>query len=81
MENQLIQLYLLVCQIYDNQTVLKSQRLSNFKPRFTDQELVTIYLFGHLKGLFQKKAIYRFIENYWATWFPRCRVIKPFASD
>lgn len=70
MENQLIQLYLLVCQIYDNQSSLKSQRLSNFKPRFTDQELVTIYLFGHLNELFSKKAIYRFVRNYWAAWFP-----------
>ena len=70
MENQLIQLYLLVCQIYDNQSSLKYQRLSNFKPRFSDQELITIYLFGHLNGLYQKKAIYRFTRNYWAQWFP-----------
>jgi hypothetical protein len=71
MKNQLIQLYLLVCQIYDNQSSLKYQRTSNFKPRFTDQELVTVYLFGHLNGLFQKKAIYRFTCNYWADWFPQ----------
>ncbi|MCA1640338.1 MAG: IS982 family transposase [Acidobacteria bacterium] len=70
MKNQLIQIYLLVCHIYDNQSSLKSQRLSNFKPRFTDQELVTIYLFGHLNGLFSKKAIYCFTCNYWADWFP-----------
>jgi Transposase DDE domain len=70
MKNQLIQLYLLVCQIYDSQSCLKSQRLSNFKPRFTDQELITIYLFGHLNGLCQKKAIYRFTQNYWSDWFP-----------
>lgn len=70
MENQLIQLYLLVCQIYDSQSCLKYQRASNFKPRFTDQELITVYLFGHLNGLYQKKAIYRFAENYWAQWFP-----------
>jgi hypothetical protein len=70
MENQLIQLYLLVCQIYDNQSSLKYQRLSNFKPVFTDQELITIYLFGHLNGLYQKKAIYHFTRNYWAQWFP-----------
>jgi len=49
---------------------LKSQRLSNFKPRFSDQELITVYLFGHLNGLYQKKAIYRFTRNYWADWFP-----------
>ncbi len=60
----------LVCQIYDNQSFLKSQRAGNFKPRFTDQELVTVYLFGHLNGLFQKKAIYHFTHNYWADWFP-----------
>ncbi len=71
MENQLIQLYLLVCQLYDNQTHLKYQRLSNFKPVFTDQELITVYLFGHLNGLYQKKAIYCFTRNYWADWFPR----------
>jgi hypothetical protein len=70
MENQLIQLYLLVCQIYDSQSCLKSQRASNFKPRFTDQELITVYLFGHFQGLYQKKAIYRFVQNYWAAWFP-----------
>ncbi len=70
MENQLIQLYLLVCQIYDNQSSLKAQRLSNFKPRFSDQELITVYLFGHLNGHYQKKAIYCFTRNYWAAWFP-----------
>jgi len=70
MKNQLIQIYLLVCHIYDNQSSLKSQRLSNFKPVFTDQELVTVYLFGHLNGLFSKKAIYRFTRNYWTEWFP-----------
>lgn len=70
MENQLIQLYLLVCQIYDSQSCLKYQRFSNFKPRFSDQELITVYLFGHLNGLYQKKAIYCFTRNYWAAWFP-----------
>lgn len=70
MENQLIQLYLLVCQIYDSQSCLKYQRASNFKPRFTDRELITVYLFGHLNGLYQQKAIYRFTRNYWMAWFP-----------
>ncbi len=70
METKLIELYCLICRIYDSQSSLKSQRLSNFKPRFSDQELITVYLFGHLNGLYQKKAIYHFTRNYWATWFP-----------
>ncbi|HLM62199.1 MAG TPA: hypothetical protein VK308_15450 [Pyrinomonadaceae bacterium] len=52
MKNQVIQIYLLVCQIYDNQSSLKYQRRSNFKPVFTDQEIITIYLFGQLNGKF-----------------------------
>jgi hypothetical protein len=80
MENQLIQLYLLVCQIYDNQSSLKYQRLSNFKTRFTDQELVTVYLFGHLNGLYQKKAIYRLTRNYWAAWFPALPSYQAFSN-
>jgi len=70
-ETKLIELYCLICRLYNSQSSLKYQRLSNFKPLFTDQELITIYLFGHLNGLYQKKAIYRFIENYWADWFPQ----------
>ena len=70
MENQLIQIYLLVCDIYDNRSLTCFQRLSNFKPRFSDQEVVAIYLFGHLHGFWQKKQIYQFIKHYWSDWFP-----------
>ncbi len=71
MENQLIQLYLLVCQTYDTCSKSCFQRLSNnHQPTFTDQELMTIFFFGHHNGLFQKKAIYQFTVNYWKQWFP-----------
>ena len=80
MKNQLIQLYLLVCHIYDNRSDQCFQRSSNFKPVFTDQELVTIYLFGHFNGLFKKKAIYSLIDNYWRTWFPRLPSYQAFVA-
>ncbi len=71
MENQLIELYLFVCRIYDTRSATCFQRASNnFKPAFTDQELVCIWFFGHLNEKFQKKQIYNFILNYWADWFP-----------
>jgi len=71
MENQLIQLYLFVCQIYDTRSTTCFQRASNnSKPDFTDQELVCIWFFGHLNEKFQKKQIYNFILDYWADWFP-----------
>lgn len=80
MENQLICLYLLVCQTYDTHSAACFQRASNnSQPRFTDQELVTIYLFGHLNGLYHKRAIHRFITNYWAEWFPHLPAYQTFS--
>jgi hypothetical protein len=71
MENQLIQLYLFICQIYDTRSATCFQRASNnSKPDFTDQEIVCIWFFGHLNGKFQKKQIHDFIRHYWAEWFP-----------
>ena len=80
MENQLIQLYLFVCQIYDTRSVTCFQRASNnSKPDFTDQELVCIWFFGHLNEKFQKKQIYDFIRHYWADWFPQLPSYQTFS--
>jgi hypothetical protein len=47
------------------------QRLSNnFRPKFTDEECMTVYLFGIAEGKFEFKAIYEFIKDYWSDWFP-----------
>lgn len=71
MKNQVIQIYLLVCQIYHNQSSLKFQRDSNFKPDFTDEEIITVYLFGQLNEKFNHRQIHSFIQEYWLEWFPR----------
>jgi hypothetical protein len=69
-EQQLIELYLQVCDFYDDQPDLKYQRLSNFKLRCTDQELLTMYLFGHLQGHHQQRRIYEYVRQHWQQWFP-----------
>ena len=71
MEHQLIQLYVWVCAIYDKHSVLKVQRMSNnHQPAFTDQELVTVYLFGHLQGHFSQRRLYDYLCGHWLAWFP-----------
>ena len=71
MELQLIQLYLWVCLVYDKHPMLKYQRLSNnCQPLFTDQELITVYLFGHLQGHFTQRRIYDYIWQHFSDWFP-----------
>jgi hypothetical protein len=72
MKNTLIQIYLFVCQIYDTSSSSCFQRLSNnCQPDFTDQELITIWLFAHLNDKFRKKQMHSFITQYWSDWFPR----------
>jgi hypothetical protein len=71
MELQLIQLYVWVCAVYDKHSALKVQRMSNNnQPAFTDQELVTVYLFGHFQGHFQQRRIYDYVRGHWLAWFP-----------
>ena len=81
MENQLIELYLFACHIYDTRAKTCFQRLSNnARPDFTDQELVAIYLFGHWQGLFEKKAIHRLIDQYWRHYFPHLPAYQTFVA-
>lgn len=79
MEKTLIQIYLFVCQTYDTCSQTCFQRLSNnSKPEFTDQELMTIYLFAHLNQKYQKKQMHEFIRNYWRDWFPTLPAYQTF---
>jgi len=72
MENLLLEIYLFVCRVYDTSPATCYQRLSNNRePDFTDQELVTIWLFAHLEGCFEKKQMHRLMRKYWREWFPR----------
>lgn len=68
---QLIALYDYVCRHYATHPALHFQRQSNnYCPDFTDQELMTIYLFGLLKQRFSLRLTYDYIVEHWAGWFP-----------
>jgi hypothetical protein len=80
-EHELIKLFLLVCHFYDKHSVLKEQRLSNnSKPIFSDQELLTMYLFGHLQGFTRQRQIYDYFRNHWRAWFPALPSYQAFNS-
>lgn len=67
---KLIELYCLICHLYDTQSDVRQQRLSNFKPVFTDQELMTCYFFAMLNNQHHKREIYDYIRHHWLDWFP-----------
>jgi hypothetical protein len=60
---QLIQLFLWVCTAYDKHPTLKYQRWSpnTTEPLFTDQELIKVYLLGHLQRRFKQKMIHSYV--------------------
>ena len=70
MENKLIEIYLLICHIYDMNKHLHLQENRNGLPNLTVPELITIYLFGQLNGQFKHRHIYNFTRHYWFDWFP-----------
>ena len=79
---QLIQLYVLVCELHDTRRSTCFQRTSNNVQvdGITDQELIALYWFGHLQGHFEKKAIHTFIKNYWLEYFPKLPAYQTFVA-
>ncbi len=72
-QNKLIQIYLYVCKKYHDVLQYHCMRMSpNDKPRFTDEEILTIYLFcGSMEQRFTIKSMYTFIKEYYASYFPK----------
>jgi len=54
-EFKLIVMYLYICDIYKNNLIYSCQQFSsNSKPEFTDEEIMTIYLFAmHIEQCFK----------------------------
>lgn len=69
---KIIELYCTVCQCNDSRFLRGKQRLSNNNcPQFTDDELITVYLWGLEKQLLTRKAIYNYTKEELHDWFPK----------
>jgi hypothetical protein len=69
-----------ICDLYDQKLKYYCQRYSNnSNPAFTDQEIMTIYLFaGHCQKYFQIKDIHGFASEYLSSWFPKLPSYRTF---
>jgi len=80
-DDKLIRIYFLIC---DNFKELKyyCERFSNNKqPEFTDEEIMTIYLYVmHHQGHTKIKHIHRFAEDYLSDWFPKLGSYQAFVN-
>lgn len=79
---KLIAIYLYICQLHDQELKHLSQRYSNNdKPHFTDQEIMTIYLFVvQQEQRFRVSQIYAFADQYLRSWFPALPSYKAFSN-
>jgi hypothetical protein len=70
-QDTLIRLYLYICKHYQGRLWLLARRLSNNdQPLFTDEEVLTIYLFGIVKNHRTIQGIYDYVTDHLADWFP-----------
>jgi len=76
---QFINLYCVICHHYNTRLVYDAQRTSNnFLPEFTDEECITIALWGLANRKFTCKHVHKFIETYYTEWFPTLPKYKAF---
>jgi hypothetical protein len=67
----LVRIYLFICQRYRGRLAAVAQRQSNnAEPTFTDEEVLTIYVFGLIKKRTTISEIHRYAEDHFSEWFP-----------
>jgi hypothetical protein len=71
-ELKLIRIYLYICDIYDSNLRNVCERFSNNShPDFTDQEVLTIYLYSmNVEQRLKIKQIHDFANDHLRSWFP-----------
>lgn len=70
-QSQLISIYLSVCKAWDQGVSASASRLSNNgRFKFTDEEVISIYLFGIIEGCTTIRGIYEYAYRHLREWFP-----------
>jgi len=79
---KLIEIYIYIDKRYNEDLKYCCERFSNNdKPEFTDQEIMTIYLFAiHEEQRYKVKQIHRFANEYLRSWFPNLGSYAAFNS-
>ena len=71
-QEQLITIYVYVCKHYENNLWVYCQRMSNYSNlEFSDEEVITLYLFGIIDKNTEIKRIYAYVDRHLRDWFPK----------
>lgn len=78
-QTRLIFLYLTVCKFWAQGVWSSCERMShNDAPSFTDEEIVTVYLFGIMEKHTELSQVHKFTKDHLSEWFPRLPEYKGF---
>ena len=78
-EVELIALYLFVCKHYQNNLAHYCARMTRYADlRFSDEEVLTLYLYGVIEGHRTIQAIHRYAVKHLMDWFPYLSDYKAF---
>jgi hypothetical protein len=67
----LVRIYLFICQRYRGRLAAAAQRQSNnADPTFTDEEVLTVYVFGLIKKRTTISEIHQYAQDHFSEWFP-----------
>jgi len=71
-QEKLIVLFVYISKHYEDHLWTYTQRLSpNASPEFSDSEVITIYLWGVLRGYQTVKESHEYIKDHLLEWFPK----------
>lgn len=80
-DDKLVRIYCFVCDHFEELQFYCERFSNNNKPTFSDQEVMTIYLYTmHHEGHRKIKDIHRFASEYLKTWFPMLGSYQAFNS-
>lgn len=71
-QERLITIYLYVCKHYQSNLCIYTQRMSNYADlSFSDEEVITLYLFGVIDKHREIKQTYEYADRHLRPWFPK----------
>jgi Transposase DDE domain len=78
-EEKLIKLYLCISENKNmNNYLLSIRQSNNYVPKFSDQEAITLYIFGTQQKIRHTKDIHRYAKQHLQHWFPNLPCYQAF---
>ena len=79
-QTNLITLYCAVCDNSSTIEAVMQRQSNNFRPQFSDEECITVYLWGISQRRFEQKTIYNYTKNHLLDWFPKLPSYQAFSD-